>query len=135
MFEIQTHNPAHTPTPIGPYHHIAQAGPFIWLSGTPGVDPATGQLAGTDAGSQTTQIMANLHTMLASCGASLAHLVHVTVFLKKNEDFAAMNVAYEQALKKQAGGHLPARTVIVVADLPKPGALLTMNAQAIRPTA
>lgn len=134
MLTIQTHNPAHTPTPIGPYHHVAQAGPFIWLSGTPGVDPATGQLTGADVGSQTTQILANLQTMLASCGANLANLVHVTVFLKQTNDFAAMNTAYEHALQTHAGGHLPARTVIVVADLPKPGALLTMNGQAIRPT-
>ncbi len=55
--------------------------------------------------------------------SSLSDVMHVHVFLKRVEDFAEMNRAYAEAF----GAHQPARTVICVADLPKPGALMTMN--------
>lgn len=38
-----------------------------------------------------------------------------------------MNRAYRQ----EFGGHLPARTVVAISDLPKKGAVLTMNLSAV----
>ena len=55
------------------------------------------------------------------------HIVHVNVFLSQMSDFEAMNAAYIEKL----GGHRPARTVIGVRELPKPGVLLTMNLTAV----
>lgn len=124
---IRTFTPPDLFEPIGPYSHIAQSGPFIYISATPGVDSSTGQMAGTDAYSQSRQILINLRAMLASVGAAMEDVMHVQVFLKRVEDFEAMNRAYAEAFV----GHLPARTVICVADLPKQGALLTMNLNAI----
>lgn len=124
---VQTFTPPALFDPIGPYSHIAKNGPFIWISGTPGVDSSTGQLAGPDAYSQSRQILENFRLMLESVGAAMEDILHVQVFLKHVEDFAAMNSAYAEAFTS----HLPARTVICVADLPKKGALLTMNLNAI----
>lgn len=116
-----------TPTgmfePIGPYSHLSKAGPFIAISGTPGVDPSTSAMAGADAYSQARQIVKNFRSMLAEVGASLDDVMHVHVFLKRVEDFQEMNRAYAE----EFGSHRPARTVICVADLPKQGALMTMN--------
>jgi 2-iminobutanoate/2-iminopropanoate deaminase len=53
--------------------------------------------------------------------------VHVNVFLGQMSDFEAMNAAYIEKM----GGHRPARTVIDVSELPKPGVLLTMNLTAV----
>ena len=128
---IETSSPPGLFEPIGPYSHIAQAGPFVVASGTPGVDPATGQLAGPDAYTQATQTVRNLRTMLESAGCSLTDVIHVNVYLKRVEDFAEMNRAYAEAF----GPHRPARTVVCVSDLPKAGALLTMNLNAIAPGA
>jgi 2-iminobutanoate/2-iminopropanoate deaminase len=120
---IQTYSPASMFEPIGPYSHLAKAGPFITISGTPGVDPMTSQMVGDDAYSQTRQIIINFRTMLHDIGAALDDVMHVNVFLKRVEDFGEMNRAYTEAF----GSHRPARTVICVADLPKQGALMTMN--------
>ena len=116
-------------TPIGPYSHIAKAGNLIMISATAGVDPATGKLAGPDVASQTTQIIRSFDHMLKSVGADLAHILHVTVFLKDMADFAAMNAAYE----KEFGDSRPARSAVAVSDLPKPGARVTMNLTAVAP--
>ena len=65
--------------------------------------------------------------MLSSVGSDLEHVVHVNVFLARMSDFDAMNAAYI----KELGDHRPARTVIGVSELPKPGVLLTMNLTAV----
>jgi 2-iminobutanoate/2-iminopropanoate deaminase len=106
MPEVETSTPPNTPEPIGPYSHITKVGTFVTIGGTAGVDAATGRLAGVDVGSQTRQILDTFSVMLESVGSDLGHVVHVNVFLAE---------------------HRPARTVVAVRELPKPGVLVTMN--------
>ena len=124
---VETSTPANTPTPIGPYNHIAKVDKFISIGGTAGVDPTTGQLAGPDVYSQAKQILESFQVMLRSVDSDLSHVIHINVFLKDMRDFEEMNRAYVEMM----GDHRPARTVIGVAELPKPGVLLTMNLTAV----
>lgn len=124
---VETFTPPNAPKPIGPYSHIAKVGNFISISATAGVDPATGQLAGADVYSQAKQILDTFRVMLTSVGSDLNHVIHINVFLKDMRDFEELNRAYTERM----GDHRPARTVIGVNDLPKPGALLTMNLTAV----
>jgi 2-iminobutanoate/2-iminopropanoate deaminase len=124
---VETFTPKNTPTPIGPYNHIAKVGPFISIGGTAGVNPRTGQLAGQDVYSQAQQILESFRVMLESVNSDLNHIIHINVFLKDMQNFDEMNRAYVDVL----GDHRPARTVIGVAELPKPGVLLTMNLTAV----
>jgi 2-iminobutanoate/2-iminopropanoate deaminase len=125
--EVETSTPANTPQPIGPYSHVAKVGTFISIGGTGGVNPATGELAGLDVQAQTRQILDSFQVMLKSVGSDLAHVVHVNIFLSEMSDFDEMNAAYVEKM----GDHRPARTVIGVRELPKPGVLLTMNLTAV----
>ena len=127
MTRVKTSTPPDTPTPIGPYSHIAKVGQFITIGGTAGVDPRSGQLAGPDIYSQTKQILESFKVMLESVGSDLEHTTHVNVFLKNMQDFEEMNRAYVEVMEN----HRPARTVIGVSELPKPGVLLTMNLAAV----
>jgi 2-iminobutanoate/2-iminopropanoate deaminase len=65
--------------------------------------------------------------MLESVASDLNHIVHVNIFLKDMRDFEEMNRAYIEVMEN----HRPARTVIGVNELPKPGVLLTMNLTAV----
>jgi 2-iminobutanoate/2-iminopropanoate deaminase len=125
--KVETSTPPNTPEPIGPYSHIAMVGQFITIGGTAGFDPVTGELAGPDVFSQTIQILESFAVMLDSVGSDLNHVVHINVFLKEMGDFETMNRAYVE----KRGEHRPARTVIGVRELPKPGILLTMNLTAV----
>lgn len=127
MPNVETSTPPGTPTPIGPYSHVARVGPFISIGGTAGFDPATGELVGPDVASQTRRILDNFAVMLESVGSDLEHVVHVNIFLAEMSDFDAMNAAYVEKM----GAHRPARTVIGVRELPKPGVRLTMNLTAV----
>jgi 2-iminobutanoate/2-iminopropanoate deaminase len=127
QMKVQTFTPSNAMKPIGPYSHIAKAGPFISISATAGVDPTTGQLAGADAYSQARQILDSFRTMLEGVGSNLEQVMHVQVFLLNMGDFKELNRAYSEVFAE----HQPARTVIGVNALPKEGALLTMNLNAI----
>jgi 2-iminobutanoate/2-iminopropanoate deaminase len=124
---VETFTPPNTPAPIGPYNHIAKVGPFVSIGGTAGVNPATGQISGPDVYSQAKQILDSFRVMLESVGSDLNHVIHVNVFLKAMRDFDDMNRAYVDMM----GDHRPARTVIGVSELPKPGVLVTMNLTAV----
>jgi 2-iminobutanoate/2-iminopropanoate deaminase len=130
MPQVRTVTPPGTPTPIGPYSHVAIVGDSITIGGTAGVNPATGSLAGDDVASQTRQILRNFAVMLEAAGSDLGHVIHVDVYLLNIADFAAMNDAYIEAFEP-FGGHRPARTAIGVAALPKAGAVVTMGLTAV----
>jgi 2-iminobutanoate/2-iminopropanoate deaminase len=127
MTRVKTSTPPNTPAPIGPYSHIAKVGEFITIGGTAAFDPATGQLVGADAYQQTKRILDSFAVMLESAGSDLLHVLHINVFLLRMADFEEMNRAYVEKM----GDHRPARTVIGVHELPKPGVLLTMNLTAV----
>ena len=116
--------------PIGPYSHIAKVGQFITIGGTAGVDPATGKLAGPDVTTQTKQILDAFDIMLVSVGSDMRHIIHINIFLTDMRDFNGMNTAYVEKMQDLR----PARTTIAVNDVPKAGALLTMNLTAVEKT-
>lgn len=126
--DVELVTPANTPKPIGPYHHVAITGNFITIGGVAGVSPQTGVLAGESAYVQAKQILLSFKNMLESVGSDLEHVVHINVFLLHMSDFEELNRAYVEVM----GKYLPARTVIGVHELPKPGVLMTMNLTAIK---
>ncbi|MFT3757568.1 RidA family protein [Thauera sp.] len=113
--------------PIGPYSHAVVAGGQVFISGTPGVDPETGQMAGDDAYRQSRQILKNFQAMLEAAGGTLDDIVNIQVNLVNVDDFHEMNRAYAEFFTEP----YPARAVVAVAALPKQGALMTMSAIAV----
>jgi 2-iminobutanoate/2-iminopropanoate deaminase len=124
---VETLTPPNTMSPIGPYSHIAKAGEHIWIGGTAGVDPTSGELAGPDVAAQTKQILKSFIAMLEAADSDLDHVTHINISSKDMADFEAMNAAYVEVM----GERRPARTAISVLDVPKRGALLTMNLTAV----
>lgn len=116
--------------PIGPYSHAVKSGNLIFVSGTPGVDPKTGELAGDTAYAQAGQAIRNVIDCVVAAGGSEGDITAVQVNLVHVEDFAEMNRAYAEHFSEP----FPARTVIGIAALPKPGARLTINAMAVLPS-
>ena len=125
--KVELSTPPNTMIPVGHYSHIARVGEWITIGATAGVDPATGELTGPDIASQTRQILHAFEVMLASVNSDLDHIIHINIFLKNMSDFDEMNSAYADIM----GSRRPARTAIAVIDVPKPGALLTMNLTAV----
>jgi len=76
------------------YSQGVKAGSHIVVSGTTGVDPGTGRLAGETIQDQTRQALANCAAILHAGGASLDDVIEVGVLLSNPDDFAGMNDEY-----------------------------------------
>jgi 2-iminobutanoate/2-iminopropanoate deaminase len=102
------------PGAVGPYSQSARIGRLVHAAGQGAHDPATGELAGLDITTQTTQCLANLREVLAASGASLDDVLRVGVFLTDKEDFEAMNAVYREVFSEP----YPARTTVYCGMLP-----------------
>jgi len=76
------------------YSQGVRAGTLVLVSGTTGVDPATGSFAGDTVQAQTRQALRNCEAVLRAGGASLDDVVEVGVLLTDPDDFAGMNEEY-----------------------------------------
>lgn len=103
------------PQAIGPYSQAVVAGNLIFVSGQIPIDPASGNIVLGDAKTQARIVLQNAKAILEEAGASLAHVVKTTVYLKDLSDFGAVNEVY--------GGFFPAdppaRATVEVSKLPK----------------
>jgi 2-iminobutanoate/2-iminopropanoate deaminase len=116
---------AGAPAAIGPYSQAIVANGFVFCSGVPGIDPATGELAaGIEA--QTSQALRNLEAVLTAAGASLATLVKTTIFYTNVEDFPVINEIYARHMPDPP----PARSAPANCVLPR-GILISIEAIAL----
>jgi reactive intermediate/imine deaminase len=76
------------------YSQAVRAGSQVLVSGTTGIDPQTGALAGDTIQDQTRQALANCEAILQAAGASLDDVAEVGVLLINPSDFAGMNEEY-----------------------------------------
>ena len=102
------------PAAIGPYSQGIIAGDFLFASGQIHIDPANGEIKGSDITQQAEQVMKNVGAILAEAGTDYARVVKTTCFLADMADFAAFNAVYEQYFSEK-----PARSCVAVKELPK----------------
>ena len=95
-----------TPLPM-PFSKAVRAGGFLFLSGVLPMD-SSGQIVAGDIAVQTRTVIERIAATLGECGASLADVVRVTVWLADLADFAAFNAEY----KRHFEGALPARSTV-----------------------
>ncbi len=102
------------PKAFGPYSPVTQAGDLYFVAGQIGVDPETKQ-AGKTIQEQTSQVLTNLASVLATVDLDMQDVIKTTVYLTNVDDFAAMNDVYV--------GHFnpprPARSTIGIKELPR----------------
>ena len=108
---VQTTN---APAAIGPYSQAIVCGGLVFTSGQIPLDPATGNVVGTDIREQAEQVMKNLAAVLEAAGSSLQNAVKTTCFLADMADFASFNQVYAAYFTSN-----PARSCVAVKALPK----------------
>ncbi len=78
------------------YSQGVKAGPHVLVSGIVGIDPSTGDLAGSTIQDQTRQALTNCAAILEAGGASMGDVIEVGVLLTNPDDFAGLNEEYAQ---------------------------------------
>jgi len=117
------------PAALGPYSQAIAVGGFVFVSGTVGIDPETGEVADGVA-AQTERALLNIAAILEAAGTSMDHLVKTTIFYARVEDFATINEVYARHMPDPA----PARSAPANVVLPR-GLLISIEAIAALPDA
>ena len=114
-----------SPAPLVP---AILVGDTLYLSGSTGADPATGQLVAGGLEPEMRQIVANLRTVLAAADMTFADVVTVTAYLADMADYARFNELYREVFPN---GAYPSRSTVAVRDLAR-GARLELTMTAVR---
>jgi 2-iminobutanoate/2-iminopropanoate deaminase len=114
-----------TPSPLVP---AILVGDTLYLSGSTGGDPVSGQVVPGGLEPEMKQIMANVQTVLAAADMSLGDVVAVTVYLADMADFARYNELYRGYFPD---GAFPTRSTVAVKELAR-GARLEVTMTAVR---
>ena len=117
--------PIHTdkaPAAVGPYSQAMVCDGWLYVSGQVALEPGSGEMIGSDAPTQASQLFRNLGAILAEAGTEPSAVVRATVYLTDMADFASVNELYAQFF----GEHRPARACVAVSGLPK-GALVEID--------
>lgn len=115
-------NTPNAPKAIGPYSQGIELKKLVFFSGQLPIDPATGELVGGDAATQTKQILKNIDALLSSRGLTSANVVKSTVYLTDMSEFSEVNAEYANYFSFEP----PARSCVGVAALPM-GALVEIE--------
>jgi 2-iminobutanoate/2-iminopropanoate deaminase len=105
------------PPAIGPYSQAIRVGGMLFISGSLGMVPATGQIAAGGIAPETEQALNNLGAILKAAGASFDDIVKTTIFLTDMADFKTVNELYA----KRFSSAPPARSTVAVKELPRNG--------------
>ena len=102
------------PAAIGPYSQGIIVNGLLFASGQIAINPATGEIEGTDIVGQAEQVMKNVGALLEEAGTSYENVVKTTCFLADMGDFATFNEIYARYFTEK-----PARSCVAVKTLPK----------------
>jgi enamine deaminase RidA (YjgF/YER057c/UK114 family) len=123
--------PAAWPRPRGYANGIAATGETIFLAGQIGWD-ASGKFA-EGLANQVGQALTNIVLLLAEAGAGPEHLVRLTWFVTDLRAYRDNLLTVGAAYRRVIGRHFPAMSVIGVAQLVEPVALVEIEATAVLP--
>lgn len=110
---------------IGPYSQVMRVGSLLFTAGQPGIDPATGAVAGETFEAQARQAIANLRAALEDAGSGLERVVKTTCFVADAAAFAKLNELYAEYFPSAP----PVRSTPIV-SLPR-GLLFSIEAIAL----
>jgi 2-iminobutanoate/2-iminopropanoate deaminase len=116
--------------PMSHYTDAVKSGGLLFISGIVPID-AEGNLVGEgDVVEQTRQVFRNMDLVLRAAGCEPGDVVKVTVFLHDANDRAKINPVRQEFF----GAARPASTLVEIARLVVPGALLEIEAVAAIPS-
>lgn len=111
---LKVTNTEKAPAAIGPYSQAVGFGNLVFTSGQIALNPATGEVVGTDIEEQATQVMKNISAILEANNVEFKDVVKTTCFLANMSDFAKFNEVYAKYFISN-----PARSCVAVKELPK----------------
>lgn len=119
------------PRGAGYAHAVSARGRVVILAGQIGWNPRTEEWGAHDLAGQTAQALRNIAEILAAASCSVQDVVRLTWFVLDREAYLAARTEIGDAYRSVFGRHYPAMSVIVVAGLIEPEALVEIEATAV----
>lgn len=124
------------PDGLGPargFSHVTRAGDRVWVAGQIGCDGTGRVVSPGDLGAQFGRAIGNVGTALAAAGCGPADVVKITYFVTDVPAYRAARKEIGSAYRDVFGRHYPATTLVGVAALFDPDALVEIECEAIVP--
>ena len=117
--------PKGSPPPLAPYSPGSAAGDTIYVSGTLAIDQSGALVGKDDARAQTRHILKTIQAVLEAGGANTSDIAYNMIFIKRGQDYAAMNEVYREFFPSTP----PARFCIIC-ELVRPEFLVEISSVA-----
>ena len=131
--QAKLHNPPELHRPFG-YSHVAEVinGKLVYIAGQVALDPAGNLVGKDDFAAQTRQVFANLHSALASAGASFHDVIKLNYYCADAVD-PAVHLPMVREIRDQYINTAapPVSTFVVVRRLVRPEWLIEIEAVAV----
>jgi enamine deaminase RidA (YjgF/YER057c/UK114 family) len=121
------------PAGSGYAHGMLADGRVLAIAGQIGWDPIAQRVVAGGIVDQTRQALTNVVAVLAAASAAPSRLVRLTWFITDRDAYLREQKAIGVAYRDVIGRHYPAMSVIVVAGLLEPGAVVEIEATAVVP--
>lgn len=123
--------PPDWPQPKGYSNGIKARGEMVFVGGMVGWDKDGRFAQGFVA--QTKQALTNIAAVLSEGGASPAHIVRLTWYVRDMAEYSASSRALGEAYRTVMGKHFPAMSLVEVSRLAEPEARVEIEATAVLP--
>lgn len=121
------------PRGVGYAHAVSARGRVVSVAGQIGWNPRTGEWSARDLAGQTGQALRNIAEILAAAECSVRDVVRLTWFVLDRDAYVAARREIGDAYRAVFGQHYPAMSVVIVAALVEPEALVEIEATAVVP--
>ncbi len=129
---MQILQPPGWPRPKGYANGVLAEGRLLFVAGQIGWDAEQRIVAGGLAG-QTERALRNVVAVLREGGAGPEHIARMTWYVTDKRTYHAAQAEVGQAYRAVIGAHYPAMTLVEVAGLLEPGAVVEIEATAVVP--
>jgi enamine deaminase RidA (YjgF/YER057c/UK114 family) len=126
--------PPNFPTPRGYTDGIIATGRTLFISGQIGWDK-DGRIVSPDFATQFLQSLDNVIAVVRAAGGGTEHIAKLLTFVTDLEAYRAATKAIGGGWRERMGKHFPAMSLVKVAGLLEPGALVEIEGVAMLPDA
>lgn len=119
------------PRPGGYANGVIADGRILAVAGQIGWNPQTRVIEAADFVGQTRQALLNVASVLRAAGGEPRDVVRLTWYITDRKAYLNAAAALAPVYREIFGGHYPAMSVVIVAGLIEPGALVEIEATAV----